>query len=472
MPPSQPSRPDWRFDSSQLGDFGRSIRTDPAARTPLLVGLIGGLLVGLLIGWVLWPVNWTNAYPADLNAESKAQYLAAVADAYVAARGPDALDLANQRLAHIGPDVAGEFDAAIQQFSNSSERDKLIRVTNLQELGAALGLTLAPSSAEPADEDGDTGWGTWLLVLLLFIAVIAAAVYGLRRSNSARWIGPGGAEELEGPEYRSEEARTRADTFTPPHAEQDMPAGGTPRTLPAYALDDQFSGGEMMGDEDESEDNEGVLRHYDEPMFDDDTIDAGFRPADVEAEQPPAGGRGYAEPAEQRTPAQPAAQQATPPPASDRVGRSRVIDSPTAYYQMGVADYDQTFNIADPGGAGYLGECGMGVNLKNGMVRNSSDHVIAFDVWLFDKADERQMNTQTRILISEYVVDNNLESVFAKERENESPPIVAQPGVAFKLEGRNLVLDCVVSEAVYSKNPASTGVFQSLKVDMKVLRRQ
>lgn len=465
MPPSQPSRLDRRFDSSQLGDFARSVRVDKTARGALLGGLIAGLLLGLLVGWVLWPVEWTNANPGDLRPEYKADFLAAVADAYVAVRTPEALDLARQRLVGFGDDQAREIEAALQHFAAGAQRDNAIRITNLQELATALGLDVRPPSVEPAAEgDGGVGWGAWLLLLLLVVALIAAAIYLLRRSNSARWVGGAAPDEMDEREPVSARSTPRM-TYTPAYADVDMSTDEAPRTVQDDDLDDQFSYGELVADS-EAEDDEEVVRSFEDPVFDDDTVDTGFPIGRAEPEQTPAGSRSYAEPADA------AVQRTVPPAAPGPATRNRPIEAFTAYYQMGVPDYDQTFNIADPDGAGYLGECGMGINLKNGILQNSSDYVIAFDVWLFDKADERQMNTQTRILICEYVVDNNLEQVFAKERESEPPPIVAQPGVSFKLEGRNLVLDCLVSEAVYSKNPTSLGVFQSLKVDMTVLRRR
>ncbi|MCB0088009.1 MAG: hypothetical protein KDE54_08855, partial [Caldilineaceae bacterium] len=54
-----------------------------------LVSALIGLAIGLFLGWQVWPVQWEGARPADLDADAKAQYMAAVADAYVAS-GEDA----------------------------------------------------------------------------------------------------------------------------------------------------------------------------------------------------------------------------------------------------------------------------------------------------------------------------------------------------------------------------------------------
>ena len=78
------------------------------------------------------------------------------------------------------------------------------------------------------------------------------------------------------------------------------------------------------------------------------------------------------------------------------------------------------------------------------------------------------MSSQTRVLLSEYAIDNDLEQAFTRERQNESPPVVAQPGVAFQLTGQNLVVDCQILEAQYTKSGSASGIFQNVKIEMTV----
>jgi len=52
-----------------------------------VVGLVLGLLVGLgvgwmVLGWILFPVQWTDAAPADLHPDYRAFYVQMVADSY------------------------------------------------------------------------------------------------------------------------------------------------------------------------------------------------------------------------------------------------------------------------------------------------------------------------------------------------------------------------------------------------------
>ncbi len=61
-----------------------------------LSALLVGILIGLIIGWGIWPVKWTNAYPQDLRAAERNEYLAMVAESYAA--NPN-VELAQARLA-------------------------------------------------------------------------------------------------------------------------------------------------------------------------------------------------------------------------------------------------------------------------------------------------------------------------------------------------------------------------------------
>ena len=109
--------------------------------------------------------------------------------------------------------------------------------------------------------------------------------------------------------------------------------------------------------------------------------------------------------------------------------------------------------------------------MKNNILQNNPDNVIALDVWLVDKKQEKSFSSQDRVLLSEYVVDHNLEQTFTRERPNDPSPIIPQPGTTFQIKGPSLTLDCVVTEANYIKNGAAAGMFQSLSIDMTVRSR-
>lgn len=75
-------------------------------------------------------------------------------------------------------------------------------------------------------------------------------------------------------------------------------------------------------------------------------------------------------------------------------------------------------------------------------------------------------------MLSEYVIDNNLEQIFLKERENNPSPFMAQAGVHFQLESQNLLLDCLIVEADYMQGGVNKGIFEKVKVEMNVQQKQ
>ncbi len=84
---------------------------------------------------------------------------------------------------------------------------------------------------------------------------------------------------------------------------------------------------------------------------------------------------------------------------------------------------------------------------------------------------EKSLGNRTRVLLSEYALDRNLEPALMRERPNDPPPIIAQPGVSFQLKGQSLILDCEVIEAEYVKSERDAGVFQNVRLEMTVRSR-
>ncbi|MCB0126176.1 MAG: hypothetical protein KDE58_28155, partial [Caldilineaceae bacterium] len=151
--------------------------------------------------------------------------------------------------------------------------------------------------------------------------------------------------------------------------------------------------------------------------------------------------------------------------------RHQLIDQHTLSYQMGIAEYDESKPIVDPDVDKYIGEFGMGTAEKNGVVQPNGDYVAALEVWLFDKSDEKNMGNQTRILLSEYAVDHNLEQAFTKERTDNPRSFTPQPGVHFQLESQNLLLDCTIVDVKYLESGPGKGMFGSVRVDMSVHKK-
>lgn len=158
------------------------------------------------------------------------------------------------------------------------------------------------------------------------------------------------------------------------------------------------------------------------------------------------------------------------------VGFGKVLTQFTARYQRGTQQYEQQRAIVAPDNMDRgntdglnIGEYGMGVNIKNGILQSDAENVIALDVWLFDKTDQQGPRNQTRVLISEYVIDQDLSDTIMRDDVANIPPLVPQKHEEFEIRGTSLRLICKVIEAVYVSSGDMKGVFESVAVDMTVI---
>ena len=90
------------------------------------------------------------------------------------------------------------------------------------------------------------------------------------------------------------------------------------------------------------------------------------------------------------------------PPTPSRYEHFAPVESYTATYYVGRADFDYTKNVPNLDGNGYDGEYGIGIHEKLGLLNNDLEKVIAIDVYLFDKTDERQPITISRSFHIQY----------------------------------------------------------------------
>jgi len=165
-------------------------------------GIIVGLILGLIFAWGLWPVQWKNASPGHLRSDFQQQYINAVADAYNFDRN---IEAAREKL---GLNLEGKnanpwvskpetfqqaMQGAIAQAENETRATALGRLS--QDLGVDIGqpevATPVPEGEEatPAPEDGEGGGSSFLTILgalLIVIALVAAAFFGITRFNARR----------------------------------------------------------------------------------------------------------------------------------------------------------------------------------------------------------------------------------------------------------------------------------------------
>jgi len=117
----------------------------------LVVAFLLGTVVGLVVlGWWLWPVQWTNADPADLRPSHKDAYIQLVADSYAVTNNRDAALAEIQALK-----APGEQDASLSAMLNDliaarAAAGQTAQAERLRNLASALNLPQPPAGGTPA----------------------------------------------------------------------------------------------------------------------------------------------------------------------------------------------------------------------------------------------------------------------------------------------------------------------------------
>ncbi len=498
----------------------------------LIVGGAIGLLIGwFLFGWLLFPVRFQGNVDG-LTPESQADYISSVADAYVARQDDAALRLATYRLrTFIGSDTLDEAlletvtyyrenqAPASDAFPLPVEFNSAVRINNIYDLATdmnnALNVDLdeflrtasiapADSASAPADsasapaveqnpaptepaEESDAGMNALvrLLQILAAIALVAGGVWLLRRVFRR--------DDRRAPQEPEIEAFEEDDIILPGSL-QASGIGAPTLVRPAtQRIVYDRPGEEIDGDDDDIDVAIYLDDDFDEHGEPPTTLGAqvdpeayagyGFQdgPADetVDGEyrsiQEPGASYGATQVGQYGDPEQTETAQTEMVPGPRTTGNTRqvggsfigeyVFNYPA---DIDAHEYDESYTILDQQGR-VIGDCGMGVNLSHGTLKNDPNRVIALDSWLFDKVDPQRPDDYRRTLISEYVVDHQMEKIFTDDPSAAGPPIVAQPGTEYRLEGHNLILFCTILEAEYGKSGSNAGLFQKVSVRMRIL---
>ena len=355
-------------------------------------------------------------------------------------------------------------DAAIDaQFDGLDDATLRQRV----QLSPGYNERSAPSSSEGGQTGIDTSWQRPRT------APSTSSVGRPRAEEQAVNRGPRDEYEFEDEEFGDDDfdvqpddlpaalypASTRITNVTPASRAQQFPLTTNVQPEPVGEEDEDEEDAEFYDDDDEEVGQVPTVRSVtSRPVNNDNQVTSPSRPDNLGANRV-------------SLPGLPSAAAGARPSALARPSRGKLLEKYTAHYQVGIPAYDETHQILDPASNRYIGEIGMGVSTKNALLQNDAEQVIALEVWLFDKADDRNVGTQTRILLSEYAIDHNLEQAFLKERQDDPRPFTAQPGVPFQLESNSLLLDCKILEATYLKSGPAKGAFQSVKVEMAVLQK-
>jgi hypothetical protein len=129
-----------------------------------------------------------------------------------------------------------------------------------------------------------------------------------------------------------------------------------------------------------------------------------------------------------------------------------------AVYQHGTEEFDRAFIIENANGD-FLGECRIGIAETIGS--GSEKQVVAFELWLFDRNDER---TFTRIIMSE---DAYYDEALRAKLATRGEPVLADPGAPIALETASLIINAEVMEVDYLPGDSDRLVFDRFGIDLQ-----
>jgi hypothetical protein len=133
-------------------------------------------------------------------------------------------------------------------------------------------------------------------------------------------------------------------------------------------------------------------------------------------------------------------------------------------YNFGDDGYDTSFNIETPGPESeFYGACGVGFSEIMG--EGSPDKIVAFEIWLFDKTDMDNVQTITKVVMSEFAYSNQILRAKMKDR---GEPVLVQKGKPIVIDALGLRLKAEIVDFAYGTDPAlpPNGYFESLTTEL------
>ncbi len=119
-------------------------------------------------------------------------------------------------------------------------------------------------------------------------------------------------------------------------------------------------------------------------------------------------------------------------------------------YHFGDDGYDTSFNIETPEPEGeFYGACGVGFSEIMG--EGSPDKIVAFELWLFDKTDLDNVQTVTKVLMSEFAYDNEVLRAKMKDR---GEAVLAEKGKSIVIDAVGLKLNAEIIDFAYGTDPS------------------
>lgn len=133
-------------------------------------------------------------------------------------------------------------------------------------------------------------------------------------------------------------------------------------------------------------------------------------------------------------------------------------------YAFGDDGYDTSFNIETHGPEGeFHGACGIGFSEVLG--EGSPDKIAAFEVWIFDKTDMDNVQTVTKVLMSEFAFHSE---VLREKMKDRGEAVLAQKGQTIIVDAVGLQLRAEVVDFQYGDDPSlpPNSYFESLTTQL------
>ena len=132
-----------------------------------------GLLIGLVVlGWWLWPVQWTNAGPADLRADAQEDYLRMAVDSYALTADTEAAARRYADLGEAGPDLLTQIQTD----------------PGYQDPGWIQGYAQVVGVQAPIEEEAEGGSNITLLLLMAVGSSCSGVCLTCRSGNFSAWV--------------------------------------------------------------------------------------------------------------------------------------------------------------------------------------------------------------------------------------------------------------------------------------------
>lgn len=116
-------------------------------------------------------------------------------------------------------------------------------------------------------------------------------------------------------------------------------------------------------------------------------------------------------------------------------------------YTLGDDGYDTSFNIETPAGEFY-GACGVGFSEVIG--EGAPDKITAFEVWLFDKTDPDNVQTITKVLMSEHAYGDE---ALREKMKDRGEAVLVERGKTIAIESVGLQLKTQIVDFAYGIRP-------------------